>query len=174
MPSQKAGTPLVCAMQPRAVSRTLYARALKEAELSYRTSSSVRLWWELEEPKGPKGSPPNTPPSPTPSPHSGAHLAVPESPAPRVEAALTQWEWRLRAQDRRSTRKVDIRLPGKGNSNSHGARPVHLIISMVKWLRTSRLSIKNSFSAIAHPTDFRSREVRTIVFKAHRLCITQL
>ena len=23
------------------------------------------------------------------------------------------------------TRKVDIRLPGKGNSNSHGARPVH-------------------------------------------------
>ena len=25
----------------------------KEAELSYRTSSSVRLWWELEEPKGP-------------------------------------------------------------------------------------------------------------------------
>ena len=24
--------------------------------LFYRTSSSVRLWWELEEPKGPKGS----------------------------------------------------------------------------------------------------------------------
>ena len=23
------------------------------------------------------------------------------------------------------SRKVDIRLPGKGNSNSHGARPVH-------------------------------------------------
>jgi len=23
------------------------------------------------------------------------------------------------------TRKVDIRLPGKGNSNSHGARPVY-------------------------------------------------
>ena len=22
-------------------------------------------------------------------------------------------------------RKVDIRLPGKGNSNAHGARPVH-------------------------------------------------
>ena len=29
-------------------------------------------------------------------------------------------------------RKVDIRLPGKGNSNSHGARPVHQIISMIK------------------------------------------
>jgi len=28
--------------------------------------------------------------------------------------------------------KVDVRLPSKGNSNSHGARPVHLIISMIK------------------------------------------
>ena len=27
-------------------------------------------------------------------------------------------------------RKVDVRLPGKGNSNSHGARPVHLIITV--------------------------------------------
>ena len=26
-----------------------------------------------------------------------------------------------------SSRKVDIRLPGKGNSNSHGARPIHHI-----------------------------------------------
>ena len=26
----------------------------------------------------------------------------------------------------RSSRKVDVRLPEKGNSNSHGARPVHL------------------------------------------------
>ena len=41
-------------------------------------------------------------------------------------------------------RKVDVRLPGKGNSNSHGARPVHLIITMIKWIWTSRLSIKNS------------------------------
>ena len=46
----------------------------------------------------------------------------------------------------RGDRKVDIRLPGKGNSNYHGARPVHRIISMVKWIRTSRLSIKNSLS----------------------------
>ena len=36
--------------------------------------------------------------------------------------------------------------PGKGHSNSHGARPVHLIITMIKWIRTSRLSIKNSLS----------------------------
>ena len=46
-------------------------------------------------------------------------------------------------------RKVDVRLPGKGNSNSHGARPVHLIITMIKWIRTSRFSIKNSLSAAA-------------------------
>ena len=43
-------------------------------------------------------------------------------------------------------RKVDVRLPGKGNSDSHGAGPAHLIITMVKWIRTSRLSIKNSLS----------------------------
>ena len=42
--------------------------------------------------------------------------------------------------------KVDVRLPGKENSNSHGARPVHLIITMIKWIRTSRLSIKNYLS----------------------------
>ena len=33
-------------------------------------------------------------------------------------------------------RKVDVRLPGKDNSNSHGVRPVHLIITMIKWIRT--------------------------------------
>ena len=48
------------------------------------------------------------------------------------------------------TRKVDRRLPGKGHSNSHGAWPVHQIISMMKWIRTSRLSIKKSlFSTTA-------------------------
>ena len=46
-----------------------------------------------------------------------------------------------------NARKVDVRLPGKGNSNSHGARPVHRIIMMIKWIRTSRLSIKKSLSA---------------------------
>ena len=39
--------------------------------------------------------------------------------------------------------------PPKGNSNSHGARPVHLIITMIKWIRTSRLSIKNSLASVA-------------------------
>jgi len=49
------------------------------------------------------------------------------------------------------SRKVDVRLPANGNSNSHGARPVHLIITMIKWIRTSRLSIKNSLSAPRQP-----------------------
>jgi hypothetical protein len=41
---------------------------------------------------------------------------------------------------------VDVRLPGKGNSTSHGARPVHQIISKITWIWTSRASIKNSLS----------------------------
>ena len=44
---------------------------------------------------------------------------------------------------RQPYRKVDIRLPGKGNSNAYGARPVHQIISMIEWIRTSRLSMQN-------------------------------
>ena len=40
-----------------------------------------------------------------------------------------------------------MRLPEKGNSNSHGARPVQLIITMIKYIRTSRLSIENSLSS---------------------------
>ena len=42
------------------------------------------------------------------------------------------------------TKKVDVRLPEKQNPNSHGARPVHLIIMMTEWIRTSRLAIKKS------------------------------
>ena len=41
---------------------------------------------------------------------------------------------------------VDVRLPEKGNSNFYGARPVHFIITMLKWTRTSRLSMNNSLS----------------------------
>ena len=33
-----------------------------------------------------------------------------------------------------------------GGENSHGARPVHQIIALIKWIRTSRLSIKISVS----------------------------
>ena len=48
-----------------------------------------------------------------------------------------------------SPRKVDVRLPGKESSNSHGTRPVHLIITMIKWIRTSSLSITKSLSMVA-------------------------
>ena len=37
-------------------------------------------------------------------------------------------------------RKVDARLSGKEISRSHGVKPVHLIITVIKWIRTSRLS----------------------------------
>jgi len=54
-------------------------------------------------------------------------------------------------RSRDTTRKVAIRQPGKRNSNYHGARPVHQIIFMMKWIRTSRLSIKNSLSGLCFP-----------------------
>ena len=44
----------------------------------------------------------------------------------------------------RPLRKVDVRLPEHGRLNSHGARSVHLIITMIRWIRTSRSSMKNS------------------------------
>ena len=44
--------------------------------------------------------------------------------------------------------KAEKRLPGKGNSKSHGARPVCLIITMMKWIRTSRLSIEFSLYVV--------------------------
>ena len=49
---------------------------------------------------------------------------------------------RQRRRHRRVASKVDTRLPEKGNSNPHGARPVHMIITMIEWIRTSRLSTK--------------------------------
>ena len=50
--------------------------------------------------------------------------------------------WRKRLH----SMKLDVRLPENGNSNLHGARPVHQIMTMIKWIRTSRLSMKNSLS----------------------------
>ena len=47
---------------------------------------------------------------------------------------------------RKVKRKIDVRLPGRRNSDSHGARPVHLIVSMKKWIRTSGLSIIKELS----------------------------
>ena len=54
-------------------------------------------------------------------------------------SVVTGTRWRTRWE-------VIGTLPAKGNSNSHGARPVHLIITMIQWIRTSRLSIKNFLS----------------------------
>ena len=50
-------------------------------------------------------------------------------------------------------REVDIGLPGNLNPNSEGAKLVHQIVLMRKWIRSSRLSTKNSLSLglqIAH------------------------
>ena len=41
--------------------------------------------------------------------------------------------------------------------HSHGARPVHLIITIIKWIQTSRLSIKNSLSSAPHALRCRER-----------------
>ena len=46
-------------------------------------------------------------------------------------------------------KKIDARLPGKGHSKSQGARPVHMIITMIKWTRTSKLSTNKSLSVFA-------------------------
>ena len=53
-------------------------------------------------------------------------------------ASNVSWKW-LPCFRVQGWGKVDVRLPGKENSNSHGARPVHSN-------RTSRLSIKNFLS----------------------------
>ena len=44
------------------------------------------------------------------------------------------------------------KFKGFGNLNSHGARPVHQIISIMQWIRTSGLSIKNPLSSGWHGT----------------------
>ena len=43
------------------------------------------------------------------------------------------WRRRVGANIWLCLRKVDVRLPEKGHSNYHGARPVHQTISMMKW-----------------------------------------
>ena len=41
-----------------------------------------------------------------------------------------------------------MRLPEKGNLNSHGTRPIQQTISVIKWIRTSRLSKKNTLCLV--------------------------
>jgi len=61
-----------------------------------------------------------------------------------------------------------------GNLNSHGARPVHQTITMIKWIRTSRLSIKNSFSDdgrvrdLGQDTEFTTLQYR---YRKHQLVV---
>ena len=65
---------------------------------------------------------------------------VPLQPCRLFELLLCAFRFRA------VSRNVDERLRGKGISNAHGARPVHLIITMMTWIRTSRLSMKKSLS----------------------------
>ena len=60
-------------------------------------------------------------------------------------------------------------LPGKGNSNSHCARTVHLIITTVQWNSTSRLSIKNSLFAPCRFPGSRSRLSHFQVFQTLKM-----
>ena len=62
-------------------------------------------------------------------------MNAPRAPA-LVDVVFLSVLFERRQQLHACTRKVDVRLPGKGNSDSHGARPVHLIITMIKWIRT--------------------------------------
>ena len=74
------------------------------------------------------------------------HQGAPPLPPPPTHMVVPTYGRSWGSFNHFFIRKVDVRLPGKGNSDSHGARPVHLIITMIKWIRTSRLSIKNSLS----------------------------
>ena len=65
-----------------------------------------------------------------------------------TERALLLFDVHARQERRSCRRKGGVRLPGKENTNSHGARPVHLIITTMKWIRTSRLSTENFLSSL--------------------------
>ena len=60
---------------------------------------------------------------------------------------------------------VDVRLLGKGNSKSQGSRPVHQIISMIKWIGTGKLSIKNSLSSVVQHRVIFTLHSRTFLAK---------
>jgi len=62
-----------------------------------------------------------------------------------------------------------VRLPGKGNSNPHGARPVLQIATMIQWIRTSRLSIKNSLSLFTLSASAASRRAVVSAAASRRL-----
>ena len=65
-----------------------------------------------------------------------AHIII--APETIFSFLLTRWFWADSAREWQGVvLMTSIRLPGKGNSNSHGEGPVHKIISMIKWIQTS-------------------------------------
>ena len=83
------------------------------------------------------------------------------------------WPWNNLVQSIKFdtvARKVDIRLPERGNSNSYDAMPVNLIIMMMKWIR---LSINNSLSDSSHdyPRTFIITKVGTGHSQSHSRCV---
>ena len=64
----------------------------------------------------------------------GAHTSgSPFSPSSTARSAAGKQANRQHLEPLFQIRTVDVRLPGKGDSNSHGARPAHLIIKIIKW-----------------------------------------
>ena len=73
-----------------------------------------------------------------------------DQPLPRAKQAGADFDPQTRSSLLAARKRGNVRLPGQGDSNMHGARPVHRIISIMKWIRTSRLSINNSLSPGDH------------------------
>ena len=71
-------------------------------------------------------------------------------------------------------RKVDVRLPGKENSNSHGARPVYVIITILKCFRNRRLSLNNSLFFVAQPPRILSVDSERHPYPLLMSCFTEL
>ena len=79
------------------------------------------------------------------APKSFTHNPNPENRSrnPKVDGVCPQ-----------QSRKVDVGLSGKENSSSHGARPVHLIISMFKvgshqWAFNKELFLRGKSPVVA-------------------------
>jgi len=106
---------------------------------------SVCLCWEHSIPKGPKvpEALPRSPPLASPT-----SLTRSLSPNPPEGVANDNAAWPPPVFDHtpRYTPGVCAGRQPPSSRGPNGARPVHLIITMIKRIRTSRLTIKNSFS----------------------------
>jgi len=71
--------------------------------------------------------------------------------------------------------KVDVRLPGKGNSYSHDARPVHLITTIIKWIRTIKIVWKGrrfisspvGLTCVGHVLDYYQRVQKCVLVTSY-------